>query len=88
MALEGIGPCVSDRLRKRDMHEFRRELQVKHLRGKMLAACIMQRHASVFAACDEQVTDGRISNSTNRLIELSKVVTNTSFLDIKDTHGA
>ena len=70
------------------MNKFRLELKVENLCRQMLSACIMQRHTSIFTACDEKVAVGRVGDRANWLIELSEVVTYASFLDIKDSHRA
>ena len=54
----------------------------------MLSACIMKRHASIFAACDKEVTQWRIRDLADRLVKLREVVADASLLDIEDAHSA
>ena len=48
----------------------------------------MKRHASIFAACDEEVTQWRIRDLADRLVKLREVIADARLLDVKDAHGA
>ena len=48
----------------------------------------MKRHASIFTACDEEVTQWRIRDLADRLVKLREVVADARLLDVKDAHGA
>ena len=48
----------------------------------------MKRHASIFAACDEEVTQWRIRDLADRLVKLREVITDARLLDVEDAHGA
>ena len=48
----------------------------------------MKRHASIFAAGDEEVTQWRIRDLADWLIKLREVIADARLLDVKDAHGA
>ena len=70
------------------MHKLRLELQVEYLGRQMLPLCIMERHAPILAARDEQITIRAVRYRANRFVELGEVVANASLLDVEDTHRA
>ena len=70
------------------MHKLRTELQVHDLSWEVLPTGIVKGNATIFAACYEKVTIGRVGERADRSVELPEVITDASLLDVEDSHGS
>ena len=48
----------------------------------------MKGNATIFAACNKQVTVGRVGERADRSVKLSEVITDARLLDVEDSHGS
>ena len=48
----------------------------------------MKGNATIFAACNEKVTIGRVGERADRSVKLSEVITDACLLDVEDSHGS